>query len=115
MRRDIFGIRTRVYSVQKAWDLSCAIMRAGAEGVQNDSSRYNDLHIMHAFESGYCWVGLCGRSARYGRLRVISAHDTKGKKCLMDVSESKFIEALNLTVIKTKLPKSLKNYDKRTF
>ena len=103
MTQDIFGIRTRAYTVQKAWDLSCALMRAGAEGVQNDSSRYNDLHIMRAFESGYCWIGLCG-----GCLRVISVHDTKGKKYLLDVSESKFIESLNLTVIKTKLPKRLR-------
>lgn len=54
MTKDIFGIRTRVYTIQKAWDLSCALMRAGAEGVQNDSSRYNDLHIIRAFKSEYC-------------------------------------------------------------
>ena len=110
MIQDIFGIRTRVYTVQKAWDLSCALMRAGAEGVQNDSSRYNDIMIINAFESGYCWIGLCG-----GCLRVISVHDTKGKKYLLDVSESKFIEALNLMVIKIRLPKSLRNYNKRIF
>lgn len=106
MTQKIFGIRTRVYTIQKAWDLSCALMRAGAEGVQNDSSRYNDVMMIAAFKSGYCWIGLCG-----GCLRVISAHDTKGKKYLLDVSESKFIEALNLTVTKTRLPKSLRNYD----
>lgn len=107
----IFGIRTRVYSIEKAWDLAIALRKGGAEGPQNDSLRYVDLHIIHAFrDEDYCCIGLCGKTPMQGCIRIISNHDRIGKKSLLDVSESKFIKSLNLEVEKTKLPKSLRRF-----
>lgn len=111
----MFGLKTKVYSIEKAWDLVIALRRGGAEGPQNDSLRYVDSYIIHAFRGeDYCWIGLCGKSTFYGNIRIISNHDRIGKKSLLDVSESKFIELLNLKVEKTELPKSLKRYKNKT-
>lgn len=114
MKQNIIGLRTKVYSVQKAWDLVWALRKAGAEGVQNDSLRYTDDHITCAFkDDDFCWIGYCGKDALYGQIRIISNHDTIGKKCLIDVSESKFIEKLGLEVTKTDLPKKLKIFNEK--
>ena len=104
----IRGIKTRVYSFQEGWDLCCAIMRKGYEGVQNDSSRYNDIMLADALTRfDYCWIGVCGTS-KNGCLRIVSIHDKQGKKYLKDVGKSKFIETLGLYVKKEILPKSLR-------
>ncbi len=103
------GIKTRVYSIQEGWDLCCAIMRKGYEGVQNDSARYNDVCLKYAFRNAdYCWIAVCGIEPTSRCLRIVSLHDKKGKKQLLDVSKSKFIERYELDVRKINLPKSLK-------
>ncbi|MGM9685212.1 MAG: hypothetical protein ACI3YI_03170 [Bacteroidaceae bacterium] len=97
--------------MEKAWDLVLALRKAGAEAPQNDSLRYVPECIEYAFrDENYCWIGLCGKHPRHGCIRIISNHDRIGKKFLLDVSESKFIELLNLKVEKTKLPKVLIRY-----
>ncbi len=111
----IFGLKTKVYSIEKAWDLVIALRKGGAEGPQNDSLRYVPEYIYHAFrDENYCWIGLCGKHPRHGYIRIISNHDGFGKKSLLDVSESKFIELLNLKVEKTELPKSLRHYKNKS-
>lgn len=110
----IEGYRTRVHTIQEGWDLCCAIMAKGHEGVQNDSSRYNDLHLKHAFrQKDYCWVGVFGNKKTYedgsGYLRVINVHDKVGRKYLKDVGKSKFAEILGLDIRKRDLPRSLRN------
>ena len=104
----IRGIRTRVYSIQEGWDICCAIMRKGYEGVQNDSSRYNYICLKGALRQfDYCWIGLCGNKNN-GRLRIINIHDREGKQCLKDVGKAKFAEMLELDIKKTYLPRSLR-------
>lgn len=99
-------IRTRVHTLQEGWDLCCAIMRKGYEGVQNDSARYNDIALSVAFrQKGYCWVGVWGHS-----LYILNTHDKNGRRRLKDVGKCKFIEELGLSVCKRGLPKSLKFY-----
>lgn len=107
----MFGLRTKVYSIEKAWNIVMALRRAGAEGPQNDSLRYVPEYIHHSFkDENYCWIGLCGKHPRYGYIRIISNHDRFGKKYFLDVSESKFIKSLNLKVEKNELPKSLRRF-----
>lgn len=107
----IKGLRTRVYSIQEGWDLCCAIMRKGYDGVLNESSRYNDSRLKAAFENAdYCWIAICGTAdPMSGCLRIVSIHDKEGKKQLLDVCKSRFIEKYELDVRKTNLPKSLKS------
>lgn len=102
-------IRTRVYTLQEGWDLCCAIMRKGYEGVQNDSSRYNDIMLASYFmERGYCWVGVWGDC-----LHISSTHDKEGRKKLKELGKCKFIEELGLSVRKCALPKSLEFYARK--
>lgn len=97
--------RTRVSSIQEGWDLICAIMRGGYEGVQNDSSRYNDTNLAHAFrDADHCWIGIAGNY----HLRVIDTHDKFGKREFLDVGKSRFVERYGLELKHQKLPKSLK-------
>ena len=110
----IEGYRTRAHTIQEAWNLCCAIMMKGHEGVQNDSSRYNDLEVEFAFrQCDHCWVGVFGNKETYengwGFLRVINVHDKFGKKHLKDVGTAKFAEILHLDIQKRNLPRSLKN------
>ena len=99
-------IRTRVHTLQEGWDLCCAIMRKGYEGVQNDSARYNDICLSQAFiQKGYCWVGVWGDS-----LYIIDTHDRKGRRKLKDVGKCKLIEELGLNVKKETMPRSLRIY-----
>lgn len=104
------NFRTRVSSIQEGWDLICAAMRRGCEGVANESSRYNDLHLSHAFRNAdHCWIGICGNSPVYYCLRVISIHDKFGKRDFLDVSKSKFVERYELNLTKNnELHKSLR-------
>ena len=102
-------IRTRVHTLQEGWDLCCAIMQKGYEGVQNDSARYNDICLSQAFiQNGYCWVGVWGDS-----LYILNTHDKKGRRKLKDVGKCKFIEELGLSVYKRDMPKSLKFYTRK--
>lgn len=96
-------LRTRVHTIQEGWDLCCAVMRKGYEGVQNDSSRYNDLALKFAFRKmGYCYVGVWGWS-----LHISDVHDKRGRKCLKEVGKEMFIRELGLRVEKVKLPREL--------
>lgn len=89
-------VRTRVSTLQEGWDLCVAIMRKGYEGVQNDSSRYNDLMLWSHFkQKHYCWVGVYGRS-----LHISNTHDKVGRRILKDVGKCKFIKDLELDVRK---------------
>lgn len=98
-----FYLRTRVTDVQQGWNIICAIMRKGYEGVQNSSSRYNDVMFASAMETGYCWIGVGSIG-----LRIIKTHDKWGRKNYKDVSPCKFINEIGLDVQKRELPKSLK-------
>lgn len=101
-------LRTRVHTVQEGWDLICAIMRKGYEGVQNDSSRYNDIMFCSHFkQNGYCWVGVWGCS-----LHISNTHDKRGKQVLKDVGKCKFIDELGLDVRKTELKRDMKRLQK---
>ena len=100
-------LRTRVHTVQEGWDLILAIMRKGYEGVQNDSSRYNDSTFYYCMKDQRCWVGVWGHS-----LHISNTHDKDGRMTLKEVGKCKFIEELGLNVTKTDLPKSLRRYAK---
>lgn len=101
-------IRTRVHTLQEGWDLCYAIMLKGYEGVQNDSSRYNDIALAAAFnQKGYCWVGVWGHS-----LYILNTHDKNGRQRLKDLGKCKFIKELCLSVCKRDMPKLLKFYAK---
>lgn len=101
-------IRTRIHTLQEGWDLCCAIMRKGYEGVQNDSSRYNDLMLRsHFLQNGYCWVGIWGSS-----LYILNTHDKVGRRKLKDIGKCKFIRDAGLEVHKEDMKRSkyLKRY-----
>ena len=99
-------IRTRVHTIQEGWDLCCAIMKKGYEGVQNDSGRYNDTTLWYCFsQKGYCWVGVWGQS-----LYISNTHDKSGRRALKDVGKSMFIRELGLDVKKSDMPRSLNRH-----
>ena len=101
-------IRTRVHTIQEGWDLCCAIMAKGYEGVQNDSARYNDTALWYSFtQKGYCWVGVWGHC-----LYILNTHDKNGRRALKDIGKSKFINILGLDIQKRELPRSLRKKKK---
>lgn len=102
-------IRTRVHTLQEGWDLCCAIMKKGYEGVQNDSARYNDTELAaHFNQKGYCWVGVWGHC-----LYILNTHDKKGRQTLKELGKSKFIEILGLSVRKRNMPRTLQFYARK--
>lgn len=102
-------VRTRVHTLREGWDLCCAIMRKGYEGVQNDSARYNDSALSAAFrQNGYCWVGVWGY-----RLYILNTHDKAGRRKLKDLGKCKFIDELDLSVRKMDRPFSFQFYAKK--
>lgn len=94
--------RVRAHTIKEAWDLCCTAWQF-AEGSQNESRRYADLEILHAFQQAdYCYIGVSGHW-----LRIINVHDKCGKK-FKEVSKSKFCSIYGIKERKEKLPRSLK-------
>lgn len=111
---EYYGLKTRVYSLQEGWDLCCAIMRAGFEGVKNDSSRYNDIMLEAAFKkSDFCFIGVTGVDNRSGFLRISDTHDKKMRRYFKEVGKCKFMDRLGLDVRRELLPRSLQSYNNR--
>lgn len=82
-------MRVRAYTPEEAWEIMKVMFKHGYEGVQNDSARYCKLSIDRAFrDNGVCYIG------NSYNMRVISIHDTYGKKHFLEVSKSKFFECL---------------------
>lgn len=104
------GYRVRAHNIEEGWNLCKTLMTTGCEGVQNDSSRYNDTRLGAAFQnSDYCYVGICGMPGNAVCLRIVSTHDKEGKKYLKEVSREKFMELYGITYKKYPLPRSLQH------
>lgn len=92
----------RAHTIKEAWDLCCTAWQI-AEGPQNESRRYADTSILHAFRQvDYCYIGVEG-----SWLRIINIHDRYGKKNFKEVSKSKFCSIYGIKERKENLPRSL--------
>lgn len=99
--------KVRAHTIKEAWDLCCTAWQF-AEGPQNESTRYADLGILHAFkQADYCYIGISG-----SWLRIINIHDRYGKKNYKEVSKNKFCSIYGIKERKGNLPKSLKQEEK---
>ena len=113
MTHMIKGYRVRAHTLEEGWNLCKTMMMTGCEGVQNDSSRYNDIMLGAALrDADYCYVGICGTPKNPGCLRISSVHDKYGKRHLKEIGRCKFMELFRLEYKHYELPRSLKYLQK---
>lgn len=105
----IRGYRVRAHTLEEGWSLVKSMMRTGCDGVQNESSRYNDVMLGAAFrDAEYCYVGVWGMPDNPVCLRIVNVHDKYGRKHLKEVGRDKFMQLYGIEYKKYPLPKSLK-------